>query len=558
MPLRSLLIAGLFSLLQALLAQSASSAPITLLPETQEALRALNVAIEKKNAVRQSHERGIAVVKRDAKRLQGYARIEKLKALISHYSHVQTDSAWHYLELLRQQPEVAKDVQLQNYLAIATAEVLAVKGLFYDAQSALTHIQRHALTEEQRRYYYHTARSLYGWMAEYTDVPRIAKRWEHLTQLYRDSIIMAEPLGVGRDIVRADKALTEKQFEVAQSLLDSLKSKQSSTEQVYVYNLLATLCRQTGKQEKAIYYLARTARLDLERGVTEYEALTHLAQALYEQGDIERAYMYLRCSLEDAAYCGTSLRTLESSNMFSIIDRAYAAHEQQKKHIQWVFTSVVGLLAVVLIFALFYLRNRVRQLRIARHNLSETMVALQKVNNQLSATMQSLQETNVQLQETNDTLQLTGRMKDEYITRYLERCRAYLDQMQEYRFSISKMLKSKDYVALAAKLKADSRMTDEQASFYADFDEAFLHLFPHFINRFNALLRPDSQIEPKRPGSLTTELRIFALIRLGVQDTNTIAHFLNNSLATVYNYRSRIRNMSIVGKDDFEAEVMKI
>lgn len=547
-----------FLFLSALALRGAQSSDMTLSPATQEALRALNVAIEQKYAVRQAFEKKMVQVKQEAGRTRGQARIERLKTLVDHYTHVQTDSAWHYLSLLRVQPEVKSDKQLQNYIQISEAEVLAVKGLFYNAQSLLAKIDRKSLTPELRRYYYHTCRALYGWLGEFTDVPEIASEWFALAQTYRDSILMVEPSGIGREIVRIDDALTKKQYKEAEALLKTLKVEDNSSEKVYVYNLFATLYLRTHQQEKAIYYLALTAQLDLERGVTEYEALTNLAEAIYREGDIERAYNYLRCSLEDAAYCGTSLRTLESSNMFSIIDRAYAKHEEQQRQVQWTFTAVVSFLAVVLLFALLYLRNRVRQLRIARRNLSEMMEALQKVNSQLSETMANLQTTNGQLQETNATLQLTGRMKDEYITRYLERCRAYLDQMQDYRFSIAKMLKSKDYTALAAKLKADSRMTDEQASFYADFDEAFLHLFPHFIERFNALLRPDSQIQPKRANSLTTELRIFALIRLGVQDTNTIAHFLNNSLATVYNYRSRIRNMSLVGKDGFEEEVMKI
>ena len=118
------------------------------------------------------------------------------------------------------------------------------------------------------------------------------------------------------------------------------------------------------------------------------------------------------------------------------------------------------------------------------------------------------------------------------------------------------MAKSKNHDELLKRLNSSELMDEEQQRFYKDFDESFLNIHPQFVERFNALLADDKQIKVKRNELLTTELRIFALIRLGVTDTAAIAHFLNYSTATVYNYRSRIRNNSKYDKSAFEEMVM--
>ena len=93
---------------------------------------------------------------------------------------------------------------------------------------------------------------------------------------------------------------------------------------------------------------------------------------------------------------------------------------------------------------------------------------------------------------------------------------------------------------------------------YQSFDSAFLHLFPHFVEDFNALLQPEVQVHPKEKGRLTTDLRIFALIRLGIDDSSKIAEFLHYSVNTIYNYRARIKNGAIEHREQFERKVKEI
>jgi hypothetical protein len=163
-----------------------------------------------------------------------------------------------------------------------------------------------------------------------------------------------------------------------------------------------------------------------------------------------------------------------------------------------------------------------------------------------------------QLKTVNEELAQTGKIKEVYIARYLDRCVSYMDQFEQYRHSLSKLAMASRIEELYKQIKSDEFIRKERKAFYTEFDKAFLEIFPHFIDNFNALLAEDERIYPKQGELLSTELRIFALIRLGVTDSNRIAHFLGYSLATVYNYRSRMRNRAVGNKDQFEQNVMKL
>ena len=160
--------------------------------------------------------------------------------------------------------------------------------------------------------------------------------------------------------------------------------------------------------------------------------------------------------------------------------------------------------------------------------------------------------------DVNDELEQTGKIKEVYIARYLDRCVIYLDKLELYRRSLAKMAMASRIDDLFKAIKSEQFIRDERKDFYNEFDKSFLELFPHFIPSFNKLLIEEGRIYPKSGELLTTELRIFALIRLGVTDSNKIAHFLGYSLATIYNYRSKIRNKAIGDKERFEHDVMNL
>jgi len=99
---------------------------------------------------------------------------------------------------------------------------------------------------------------------------------------------------------------------------------------------------------------------------------------------------------------------------------------------------------------------------------------------------------------------------------------------------------------------------DELQELLEHFDAVFLRLFPSFIDDFNALLRKDEKIIPADRNALNTDLRIFALIRLGIDESSKIAEFLHYSPNSIYAYRARIKNKATGNRDDFERQVKEI
>lgn len=460
------------------------------------------------------------------------------KELFDEYLHYQADSAVHYLNLCATLLPVEGHPDLEEEVIINRAAVLGVMGLYADAMHLLQGVDASQLGPDLRVSYYHACRTCYGWLADYTIEQRVKRKYLADTDCYRDSILLCAPRQLDRDIVRAEKAALNGNPDEAIIILKSLLEQTDDMEILaYLNYTMYEAYLAKGDVYQQIYYLARTALWDMERVVREYASLHKLARLLYEQGDIDRAYKYLNCSMEDAVACHARLRSLEVTEIYPIIDRAYQDKEAHERAVVTGLLAGISVLALLLIVAVGYLYYWMKK---------------------LAAMRCSLYEANKQLKAANENLAQTGRIKEVYIARYLDRCIGYLEKLEQYRRSLEKLAMASKTDALFKAIRSDQFLRDERKAFYRDFDKSFLDLFPHFIEAFNALLVEDGRICVKQGELLNTELRIFALIRLGVTDTNSIAHFLGYSLATVYNYRSKIRNKAVGDKDRFEQEVMEI
>ncbi|MBR1652494.1 MAG: hypothetical protein IJ692_03785 [Alloprevotella sp.] len=538
-----------------LLAQTAFSA------ETQALLDSLETAVENKAQYAARREHDAERLKQDARQADGALRIAYLKRLYENYLHVQADSAMNYVEAIASMPEVATDEDLQNYVCISRAYIWALRGQYREAMGGLADVNRQAFTDDMRLYYFRTMRTAYGWMANYAEGTPSAQALLEKTQLYRDSILQMPQSENSRLIVMADQAIWQTNPREALRL-SGLSLRSSDETRVYSYSIMADAYRMLGDTEQEVYYLAKTALHDIRSGVTEYQALPRLAQRLYEAGHVRTAYSFLLCAIEDATLCKAPLRSFEASNLLTIVDKTYKSQERRQKRLSYLFISGLTSFTLLLVFMVVWLRRQMRKLTQARRELAEANARLQTVNDELL-------EANESLRRVHSDLLLTDKMKEEYIARYLDRCRDYLDEIDHYRRSLLRLSKAGKSDALHKQLTSEAWVMAERKRFYADFDHAFLSLFPHFVEKFNALLQPEARVElrpvtndPKRRSGerelLTQELRLFALIRLGVSESNRIAHFLGLSLTTVYNYRSRFRGKALCSKDDFEARVMEI
>jgi hypothetical protein len=307
---------------------------------------------------------------------------------------------------------------------------------------------------------------------------------------------------------------------------------------------LAMAYRQVGDKDREAYFLAISAINDLKAGTKEYLSLVELSDLLYKQGDLDRAYNYLKCSLEDAAYCDASLRTIEVSEIYLIVDKAYQQKLQKKNRQRTIATAFITVLAIILTILLFYLIKQ-------RNRLAMLHKSLIDLNEKLKKSNESLLTSNTSLSESNE-------IKETIISRNMELCSFYIEKISEYQHSLIKIATNQNVEKLFSALRSSEFIDDILKDFYLDFDKTFLTLFPTFVEDLNKLLVPEGQIHPKVPGQLNVELRIFALVRLGISDSSMIAKFLRYSVTTIYNYRVKVRNNAKGERNEFEKDVMDI
>lgn len=514
-------------------------------------LEQLDQAISHKNEVRLHLHEHIDSIRHTIPQASQKELIKKYREICDIYLSLQADSALHYLHLMDSLNTL--NGEHDTHISIARATMLGVKGQYNQAITILDSLSKHPTTPELHAEYLHAYRTVYGWAASYTQKNKATEHTQYLrfTESYRDSILANSSAGVRRSIVMADKFIATNQPDEAIAILLDILPHATGIQRAYAYCNLAEGYRLKGDVDHQIFYLAKTALEDINRGATEYVSLPILAMLLYQRGDIDRAYMYLFCSLEDAQYGNAFLRATEINEVFPIICRAYQDEQTSTHNMERGLLCLSFVLIVITITAYAYTHRKKRQLAAARQLLTKHNDRLEQANKQLEQANARLEEANARLEEANG-------IREHYIMFYLDRCRGYFDNMDQYRKHLLKLAKNSMFDDLIRRLKSNDLFDDEQRRFYHDFDESFLSIHPTFIADVNALLDSEEQLVPKKRELLNTELRILALIRLGVSDTTKLAHFLNCSMPTVYNYRSRIIASSHLSKEEFMERLMAI
>lgn len=298
-----------------------------------------------------------------------------------------------------------------------------------------------------------------------------------------------------------------------------------------------------GREEEAKLYLSRAAASDLQLATRKYEALPNLANLLNSEGDTERAYRYISCSLEDIMLGNSRSRLSKVSEYLPIINDAN--DNVRRSSARGLFFSL--LLTVILLAGLALLA--IMLVRRSRR--------LDREKKLLAAKNEELERLRHKLDSANRKLEDASKVKEEYIGYLFNLCSEYIGIIDNYQRQIVRKIKT-GKTADIDKILSTPVSETYLKPFYRKFDQIFLDIFPDFVDRFNGLLKPEYKITPKEGELLTPELRIFALVRLGIGDSTKIASFLHYSAQTVYNYRQRIRNRSVLPRDEFKEAIKTI
>ena len=385
-------------------------------------------------------------------------------------------------------------------------------------------------------------------MMSSTSDPVLIKRYEMDRNKYRDLMMAClDSTDIATAYLGANILMERNMVGQARELL--MKWEGASDIDIYEKGILcysiAMTYRAENDRQNAMKWFAKSASYDLQVPKYEYLSLIELAGMLYEDGDIERAYTYITRSVNDAVRAKAQNCKENVYALMPIISDSYDKLVQDKNMKMKFFLIILSVMTVLLIAMTLILMKE-------KGRVAEAEQIARERNEQLGRLNDELKKSNILLQESNS-------IKDSYLGRYLNMCSDYIDGLDRYRSSIRKIAKEEGTAKLLNALKSKAFIEEELEGFYAQFDATFLDLFPDFITQLNDLLQEDRQIQVhSRNKILSTELRVLALIRLGVTDSVRIAQFLRRSVSTIYNYRVKMKNSAKIDREDFEKELMKI
>ena len=402
--------------------------------------------------------------------------------------------------------------------------------------------------------FYRVNTTIYLSMSDYAASAQEKKKYDALTRQYRDSTMQSYPSSSNLKFVdQASKLLQDQKYDQTLGLLLDYfpKIANNNPDQAVVAYLISQSYHGKKDQEQEKKWLTISAISDLQLAKKEYISLRSLAFMMYEDGDIDRAYKYMKRSLEDALFCNARLRTYEISKMMPIISEAYQKQNETNRFQLVLFLVSASVLSAILLVILLLLFKQMKKLNKAKQDIDLANIQLSELNKELYTFNEKLNESNFALSETN-------LLKEIYIGRYMDQCSDYIGKLEGYRRKLNVMATTGKMNDLVTAVKSKQFIENELKEFYTNFDKTFLQLFPNFIEEFSALLVDEDAVQLKEGELLNTELRIFALIRLGIKDSAKISVFLRYSVSTIYNYRSQIKNKAVGPRDDFESAVMRI
>lgn len=477
------------------------------------------------------------------------------------------DSAMKYVDRNIQIATELKKKDWQDEWLINRSFMFAATGLLKEAGEVLEKVDSTSLSDGLKLSYYYQRSYLYSHLGQYMgDQKQVNnKYYNEFENANKHMLALVRP----KDPLYWWCVASCNELSPEDSLFSALENVVLSShhntrlDAMNAYGL-SNMYKRIGDKEKTMIYLIYSAMADLRVCNRDIASLQELSSLLYDAGDIDRAYAYMNYCLKAALLYPNRVRII---NISTELDKIYANYQQ--RDIRWRnslqnYLYVVTFFSIILVLALIGLYRQTKKMRKSRteldsvnHSLNQHVVELSQMHKQLVLANQELQNLNELLRSANQKLQESNDVKEEYIGYVFSICSNYISKLDEYRKNINRKLKTGQFEE-ARQLTDNSSLTqNELKDFYANFDAIFLRVYPDFVADLNSLLRPEEQILLKDASELNTEVRIYALVRLGINDSVKIADFLHCSPQTVYNHRLRMRNKAIIPKDKF-AEAVRL
>lgn len=448
------------------------------------------------------------------------------------------DSAFTYALKLAATARKLNDPQKANYAKLKLAFILVSSGMFKETFDSLKTVSVKTLHDTSKVDYYSIMARAYYDLGNYDNDLFYNPEYKVFGSKFLDSAKrLCAPgsyqylyvsnyqnmmLGRNQDAIREVKQL--------------LTLKLSHHQRAVNNHHLGSLYLATGEPDKALAPFVTAAVADIITATKENAALNSVADLLYRKGDIDNAYDLIELAMNDALYYGAKQRKVQIGSILPIIAAERLSSVERQRKLWLIYSTAITVLGVLILVFVLIIVRQVRKLKKAE---------------------QQIIQANHNLREINQRLREADKIKEEYIGYYFNINSDYLDKIEDVKKSIDHKLMARkfddiSYIVNGINLKR------EREELFVSFDKVFLKLFPDFVTKFNALFDEEDKIVLKDNQLLNTELRIFALIRMGINDTEKIAKILDYSVNTIYTYKTKIKSKSLVPNEEFEKKIMEI
>lgn len=488
------------------------------------------------------------------------ARYDVYAALYHEFKSYKYDSAYSYAGRMLEVAQRTGDVNLVAQSKTALGFSCLSAGLYKEAIEIAYTVDTTRINRQNKAGYYKFLSTLYLSMSDFTSAGPYYRSYRDSALLYcRRQISLLEPGSNDFMLTSMLKSqLQDNYFDAVDFAARYLAQKPADQhDKAIALSMLAFFNLVRTDTAEAIGNFAKAAILDIETAVKETAAIRQLAELLYLKGDVEHAYAYALTALEDANFYNARQRKIEVGRTLPIIEAGRFNIIEQQKNKLVMFAVAISVLLLMFMVAAVIIFIQKRRLSSARKLILEQNAGLTETNRQLLAVEEEISRQNKELLVFNEKLKEVHRIKDEYIGYFFSMNSSYIEKMIEYRKLIARKVKAGQLDDLLQQA-GSNELRREKEDMFAMFDTIFMKLFPDFIDRYNMLFPPEEQVHIKPGGMLTPELRIFALIRLGITESERIARFLDYSLSTVKNYKTKAKNRSLISNDLFEHKIMEI
>lgn len=453
------------------------------------------------------------------------------------------DSAYYYIN---------KNVERQRALghadrfaasAVRMAHILAVSGIFNNARLLLNEVRVEDISTANKIDYYEQQSELNLFRSEMANFTPLFPAYVDSMQHYRQKILEIAPHDSYNYIFNlatytCEQGEVDKAIKMLEDYLPKLR--QGDRHYSIVTSTLAFFYTHKDQPKTREKYLLLSAISDLRASILENNSLRELSIILLERQEYKKAYNYLQQASADAKLYGSRLRSLQAARLAPLITQAYDTERVRTQNRTYILLAILSVITLLLIGTIAFILSMMRKRR----------AAIEKIN----TLNQELERRNAAIEAANNEMKESNRIKDEYIGRFLELSSNYIQRGEERAKLLNRLARDKKMAELYTELKSSSSLNESIRLFYQNFDTAFLNIYPNFIKEVNSLMANGNQFEVDGGQKLTTELRILALIRLGINDNQKIADILRSSITTIYTYRSKIKSRAL-SKDTFEDEI---